>query len=410
MRRRRYRGSGTGAPARSRPGRWAGRVWLALAALGSAVWGPLISGWFHGVGKVPLLRESGSDGAPAPYPSLSVIVPARDEEGSVGRGVGSLLAQNYPGELEIIAVDDRSTDRTGEILERLRATRPDLLRVLRVDDLPEGWMGKNHALWLGASEARGEWLLFTDADVWFAPRCLRYAVNHALREGLDHLTLPPDIVSRGALLKAFVAAFALIFEATQRPWRAADPASKDFVGVGAFNLLRRDAYESVGTHRAVAMRPDDDMKLAKLVKEAGFRQGVAYGTGLVGVEWHRSLGGAVRGLRKSMFPGLDYRVEVAAVGAVVLLLTNVLPFAGVFLSRGLARVLFASNGLSVFAAHAYRARRLGSRGWLIDALLHPFSVCVFVYALARSVHSTLADGVEWRGTRYPLERLKENAP
>jgi hypothetical protein len=176
-------------------------------------------------------------------------------------------------------------------------------------------------MYLGAASSGGEWLLFTDADVRFSPLCLACAVDYATRKGLHHLTLSPEILAGGVLLKGFVAAFTLIFTMTQRPWRAPDPYAKESVGVGAFNLISREAYEEIGAHRARAMRPDDDMKLAKLVKKKGFRQGVAYGTGLVSVEWHRSLKEAVHGLEKSAFAGVDYRPEVAALGVALLFLT-----------------------------------------------------------------------------------------
>jgi glycosyltransferase involved in cell wall biosynthesis len=254
-----------------------------------------------------LLIEAGSTGNLERYPSLSVIVPARNEENAIKESVETMLAQSYPGELEVIVIDDRSTDGTGRILDSLQSAYPDRLKFIRVKDLPEGWLGKNHALYLGAKSAQGEWLLFTDADVCFSPNCFEYAMNYASSKGLHHLTLPPEILSRSLLLRAFVAAFTMIFTVAQRPWRARDPRSGKAVGVGSFNLLSRDVYERIGTHRAIAMRPDDDMKLAKLVKKHGFKQDVAYGSGLVSVEWHESLKGAVHGLGKSMFPGMDYR-------------------------------------------------------------------------------------------------------
>ena len=174
---------------------------LFLAAFGFLFWLLLGADRFRGVRKVPVVRDV-EEPVPTAYPSLSVVVPARDEERAAGESVRSMVAQEYPGPLEVVTVDDRSADRTGEILESLRAETPGLLRVLRVKELPEGWLGKNHALFLGAAEARGDWLLFTDADVVFAPDCFRKAVSYAVGNGLDHLALAPELFSRGALLGA----------------------------------------------------------------------------------------------------------------------------------------------------------------------------------------------------------------
>jgi hypothetical protein len=198
-------------------------------------------------------------------------------------------------------------------------------------------------------------------------------------------------VCKSVLLRSFVAAFALVFEMTQRPWRVGDPRAQEHVGVGAFNLIRKDAYEKSGTYRSIRMRPDDDMKLAKLLKRGGFRQGVAYGAGLISVEWHQTLPDAVRGLSKSMFSGLDYRIGATVGGVLMLFLTNVLP---VFclLSRKTSGTLCRSNILSTFLVYAYRARHFGNDTLWWYAMLHPFGVCVFIYAMLRSASTTLAGG------------------
>lgn len=382
---------------------------LLVAVFDLLFWISLGLDWFRGVRKIPTLRNVETAPVSGAYPSLSVIVPARDEERGVGESVRSMLAQDYPGPLEIVAVDDRSTDRTGEILESLKSEHPGQLSVQRVAELPDGWLGKNHALAIGAAETCGDWLLFTDADVRFAPECFRKALEYATGNGLDHLTLAPEILSRGTLLGGFVAAFELIFVMTQRPWRAKEPSAKEHVGVGAFNLVRHEAYVAAGTHHAIRMRPDDDMKLAKLLKRKGFKQDVASGAGLVRVEWHQSVREALRGLSKSIFPGVDYRLELVALAAFLLPLTNIFPFAGIFLTRGAARSFCGLNVVLILLIYAYQERAEGLKAALLHGTLHPLSMSLFVYATLRSTCTILADGgIEWRETRYPLEQLKEN--
>jgi hypothetical protein len=234
-------------------------------------------------------------------------------------------------------------------------------------------------------------------------------MRYAEIERLDHLTLAPELLSRGVALKSFVTAFTFVFGVTQRPWRASDPGAKEAVGVGSFNLLKREAYLRAGTHRAIRLRPDDDMRLARLLKDAGYSQGVAYGTGCVSVEWHQTLGGAVKGLEKSIFPGVDYRSSAIVAASLLLFLTNIWPFAGVFLARRRPmRLLFGADVLSVLAMYAYEPRVSGNSLPPQYALLHPFGMGTFIYAAFRSAYLALAKGgIEWRGTLYPLRLLKE---
>jgi len=341
-------------------------------------------------------------------PRLSVVVPARDEGSTIGRAVGSLLAQDYP-DLEIVVVDDRSSDGTGDVLRELAAKNPRLL-VLRVDDLPAGWLGKNHALWRGAERANGEWLLFTDADVVFAQGALRQAVAYAVAEGLDHLTLAPHLVARGLALRAFVAFFGYAFIALWGAYLANDPKSNRGVGIGAFNLVRRSAYELIGTMRAISLRPDDDIRLGRRLRGFGFRQRVLNGNELLSVEWYPSLAAAISGLEKSMYSSLEYRAADAVGVLLYLGATMVWPFVGVFLLGGIDRVLLAVVVACLMAAllETYRqsmSRRLTPAA-LVVAVLLPFSAACFGWAIVRSVYLAETRGVRWRGTTYPLSLLR----
>jgi cellulose synthase/poly-beta-1,6-N-acetylglucosamine synthase-like glycosyltransferase len=355
----------------------------------------------NAIPKLPALTEQ------LRLPRLSVVVPARDEASAIGRAVGSLLAQDYPA-LEVIVVDDRSSDATGAVLGELAAKDP-RLQALRVDELPAGWLGKNHALWRGADRATGEWLLFTDADVVFARGALRQAVGYAMAEKLDHLTLAPRLVARGLLLRAFVAFFGYAFIALWGAYLANDPKSKRGVGIGAFNLVRTSAYERIGTMRALSLRPDDDIRLGRRLRGFGFRQRVLNGNELMSVEWYPSLGAAISGLEKSMYSSMEYRVVDAALVLLYLTATMVWPFVGILLLGGIDRVLLGIVVACLVAGLLETYRQ--SIGPLrppvfLTALLLPFSALCFGYAILRSAYLAETRGVRWRGTTYPLSLLR----
>jgi glycosyltransferase involved in cell wall biosynthesis len=355
-------------------------------------------------GSIPKLPDTRP---PSTLPRLSVIVPARDEAGAIRRAVGSLLAQEY-ADLEVVVVDDRSRDATGDVIRELAANDP-RVHAIRVDALPAGWLGKNHALWRGAALASGEWLLFTDADVVFAPGALRRAVAYAAAEGLEHLTLAPRLLARGLFLRAFVAFFAYAFIALWGAYLANDPKSRRGVGIGAFNLVRRSAYERIGTMRALSLRPDDDIRLGRRLRAFGFRQRVVNGNEVLAIEWYPSLRAAISGLEKSMYSNMEYRLTDAAGVVVFLLATMVWPFAGLIALGGIDRLLLGLVALCLVAGlvETYR-QAIGplTPSVIVIAALLPLSAAFFVYTIGRSVFFAETQGVRWRGTTYPLPLLR----
>lgn len=338
-------------------------------------------------------------------PLVSIVAAARNEARGIEAALTSVLQLDYPA-LEVIVVDDRSTDETGAILDRLARLHP-RLKVKHIPVLPEGWLGKNHALHVGAESASGGLLLFTDADVVFEPTTLRRAVGFLEREELDHLTAIPDVRVPGLALNAFVTAFGVFFLLYSRPWKARDPDSRHHIGVGAFNLIRSAVYRAIGTHRAIAMRPDDDLKLGKLVKKRGFRQDVVNGKDFIMVEWYSSVSGMIDGLMKNAFAGVNYSLVALAGSTVALVLMNVWPVVALLTTHGLTR---AFNGVSVilivllfWTSTGFAARRLGY------VLGYPAAVLLFVYIMWRSALVAVVRGtVTWRGTAYPLAQMRAN--
>lgn len=338
-------------------------------------------------------------------PSLSVIVAARNEEQNIEPALNSLLRLDYEP-LEIIVVNDRSADRTGELLDRLAATES-RLRVIHIADLPAGWLGKNHALDRGAAEARGQFLLFTDADIVMDPSVPRRAMAYMLEQRVDHLAGFFRVVMPSWLLESFVVLFSLYFFAYFKPWKVRDPNSSAHVGVGGFNLLRKETYQSIGTHRAIALRPDDDVKLGKLVKKHGFRQDAVVAVDLMYVPWYSSLGELIRGLEKNAFSGIDYNAPLLVFSSLFILIMHFGPFVAVFLTSGLTQWLFAAVIVALLGMAATSARRIGVS--MSTALGLPLGVLLFVYIQWRTMLlNHWHGGIHWRDTFYPLAELKAN--
>ncbi|GAA3402855.1 glycosyltransferase family 2 protein [Paenibacillus hodogayensis] len=368
----------------------------------------------RGLKRLPPLPSSPQpSGRPDHTPLVSVIIAAKEEESSIGDTVRHLLEQQYP-RLEIIAVNDRSVDGTGRRLDELKRwseQRPHTgipLRVVHITSLPEGWLGKNHALYQGYLQAKGKYVLFTDADVNFSPVCIRDAVGYVESNAVDHLTLAPLMVARHYWLRAFVHYFMFSLFLFLRLWRANDDRQQRFgTGIGAFNLISRKAYEAIGTHRALAMRPDDDLQLGQLVKRAGFKQRLLVGKRHLEVEWYPTLREAFRGLEKNMFSGFGYRLP-AAIGAVIgQLLAFFGPFAGLLLLPRLSGLASAASAAILVGLYVLSTRRLsvhtGKDAWAL-----PVSVWLLIAALSRSVYLTMRrGGIYWRGTFYPLARLRD---
>jgi len=345
--------------------------------------------------------------ARAGLPRVSVVFAARNEARGVEAAVRSMLRLDYP-DLEVVAVNDRSDDATGAILDRVAAEEV-RLRVVQIDELPGGWLGKNHALWVGAGAASGETILFTDADVIFEPEVLARAVAWMEEAGVDHVAGATDVVARGLPLQLFVATFALFFNVYFRPWRAADPDSTAYIGFGGFNLVRRSAYDRAGTHQALAMDPLDDVNLGKAIKESGGRQVCAIPGKLARVEWYETLGAAVRGLEKNTMAGVNWSFGVLLGGLASQLIIAAWPFVALWATQPPARWVYLATVVVIVAIHAAMLRETNLPTWL--PLLLPLGVVMVVATCLRAAALTYwRGGIEWRGTFYSLAELRRGKP
>jgi len=342
-------------------------------------------------------------------PRVSIIVPARNEEKDIEQSLNRLLELDYDN-YEVIAVNDRSTDGTGEIMERVASKSASdtngRLRVIHHRDLPAGWLGKTHAMWTATNEAQGDWLLFTDADVLFKPDSVRRALAYAEAEPADHVVLFPQMIMKRPGEYMMIAFFQTMFVFGHRPWKVADPKAKDHMGVGAFNLIRRSVYEAVGTYEALRMEVLDDMKLGKVVKNAGFAQRNVFGGDLISIRWARGASGVVNNLTKNFFAVLSFQWWRTVISAFGLAFLNLMPFLGVWLAHGWERLPYAIALGSMLSIYVGMSWRSGVPAYYF--LLHPVSTALFIYTLLLSMfHALWNDGIIWRGTRYPLEELRK---
>ena len=337
-------------------------------------------------------------------PTVVVVVPARNEGDKIEQCLRSLLAQDYRN-LEICAIDDRSSDATGTIMNQLRKQFPDKLRVIHVSDLPAGWLGKTHAMWRGAADNASDWILFTDGDVVFRADALRRTLSYAEATATDHLVIFPTLLMHGFGERMMLCFFGLASSLLLRPWKVKDPGARDYIGAGAFNLIRRRAYEALGTYRALRMEVIDDLKLGQEVKKQGFRQDCVVGSGLVCLRWAEGALGVVHNLRKNLFSLLRFNWSLAAAATMAATIYHLGPWAGLIFAPGFAKLGFVAAVFSIVLLYVRMGRQFGVSGWFF--LSHPLAAVMFAYTLLNSAISSLVHGgVVWRGTTYPLEEIQ----
>ena len=380
--------------------------YLALATLGAT----LLAGLdlVRGLRSLTRLEEVEPLAGPD-LPAVSIVIPARNEERKLPRALRSVLDQEYP-RLQVVAIDDRSTDATPQILAE-HAARDSRLHVLSISELPDGWLGKNWALDRGARVASGEFLIFADADVVMKPSTVARAVSRMRSEGLDHLTAFPQFEPQGPLYNALVRTFGLFLTLYLRPWKAADPDSRLSLGIGAFNMVRAEFYRSVEGHERIALRPDDDLRLAQLLKANGARAEAVVAIELLAVEWYESTREMVRGLMKNSFAAANYRLREVAAASAGQLLFIVWPFAAVWVTGGAALALNVAIVLGFLFIYAYYVRFFGEENlWsALYGLTLPLAALAMVYIIWRSAILALVRGrIEWRSTEYSLEELRSN--
>jgi len=334
-------------------------------------------------------------------PSVAIIIPVRDEEEDLEQALQSVCNLNY-NNYRIIVINDRSTDRTGEILEGFK-TRYPKLTIVTVTALPEDWLGKNNALQEGYKQSDEEWMLFTDADIKFHPDMLGRVMSYAVNEQLDHLCVLPEVESRSTLFNSVLATFTIMLMVHLKPWDARKPKSKAYVGIGAFNMVRRTAYEKSGTHERIKLRSDDDLRLGLQMKQAGFRQDVLTGMGYIQLEWYKNLRQFSNGLLKNAMAPSDYNIPKVVGGIVFILVSIALPMPLMFILGTTAIRVMA--GLMLLFHIIYMAAVPPNKWWY--ALMIPFAGFFIAFSFTRALIITIKQGgVYWRDSFYSLKMLR----
>lgn len=343
--------------------------------------------------------------ANAPWPRVSVVVPSCNEEAAVEAATRSLLAQDYPA-LQVVAVNDRSTDATGAILDRLGREHPHLT-VVHVTELPAGWLGKNHAMHVGAARSTGEWVLFTDGDVVFARDALRRSVAAAVHAQLGHMVVMPRLICHTFWERAAQTVATGFISIRFRSWQLTRARTPGFIGVGAFNLVKRAAYDAVGGHKRLRMEVADDVKLGMLLRRSGVRQGLVGGEGRVSVRWQHGYLQSFGGLVKNGFAGVNWSWPFVLASVATLVVSTVLPYAAMALLDAPAHLALAVGcALMPMVAHGVSARAgAAGSGW--EGITFPINSLMMAGTLLLSaVLATVRGGIRWRTSFYALPELR----
>jgi len=385
-------------------------IFIAYVFIGCVYWLWMFVGTLRVVRAVPLLAQSDPPPPPA-WPRLSVVIPACNEAAALESALASVVAQDYP-DLEIILIDDRSSDGTAAIVDRMAACDSRILAI-HVEQLPEGWLGKVHALDLGARKAGGSWLLFTDADVHMAPGLLRRAIAYAAHHSIDHLAAVPDFWPNSPLVDASLAMFCRAFVVAMRVWGVADPKSDAFIGVGAFNLVRRETLQHTEGLSWLRMEVGDDLGLGMMLKRSGARSCLVNAHGLLGLHWYRTLGEMAHGAEKAYATAAHCSLTRVAVLCLGMLAMEWAPLAALAASGIGFRSVWHVPGLfwsgvamlaAAFGGSLIITRWARSRLW--PSLLFPLAAAVAAAVMLRSGWlGYRRGGIVWRGTLYPKAEL-----
>lgn len=340
------------------------------------------------------------------FPLVSVVITACNEADTIEEAVNSRLQDDYPA-LEFLLIDDRSTDGTSEIVDKIAAKDP-RVKAIHITELPEGWLGKLNALQRGLEEAKGEWLLFSDADVFVKPGTLKQLVARSETEKFDHVAIIPEFYSANFFVDAAVSVFMRVLIAVARTYNIEEKKSNASGGAGAFNLVRRSAFEKTKGFPWLKLEIIDDVTLGQMLKTSGARSSAVNGRGFVGVCWYTSFKGMADGAGRAGVAALgNYNffrlIFICCIGFVI----DMMPFLALF-PMGIPYLPYF--GLSIITAAVSASiisNRLVGLPLLPGIMLPVGHTLVLFVNLWGGLKFFKNKGIIWRGTFYPKKLLKK---
>lgn len=338
-------------------------------------------------------------------PKLSIVIAACNEELTFRDALRTISQQGYP-DIEIIAVNDRSKDNTGKIINEL-SNIDSRIKAVHVESLPSGWLGKVHALHQGVSSATGEWILFTDADVHFEATALQRAVGYSIEKNLDHLAiLPRPLNPSGKFwLDVTLITFLTTFIQKVKPSSIEKIGSSAYAGSGGFNLVRRSAFQKTPGFEWLKMEVLDDVGLGLMLKRQGFSASLSISNKDISVVWYRTLSEMINGLEKNSFlASAQGKYLKLLVLLVFLFLYLSAPIMVILLGVDYAKIAGFIALLSFVVSAIYVSRRLERS--LLHLLLRPIGLLIIAFIIFRSAFKSMKQGgIYWRGTFYSMKEL-----
>ena len=342
---------------------------------------------------------------PDAWPTLNIVIPACNEEEGIEAAVQSLLLQDYPN-FKIILVNDRSTDNTGEIINKLATDKR--VKAIHIDELPEDWLGKVHALSVAVNHVDSEWVLFTDADINYKPGILKKAIAFVLSKEGDHLALMPDVITKNYWLEVIIRTFGLMFLLGTRVDELEDPNTKTVIGLGAFNLVKKSILDQSKGIKWLRMEVVDDVGMGLLIKRAGGKSVFAMAPQLLSVAWYPSVSAMFVGLEKNIFgAAANYQIVRLLLMVGLIWLVIFAPFIILAISTPVWLDILALLTLLWIPVMMIILKVSSGARYSIGFFI-PLGQFIFSLMMLWSGFACLLNGgIVWRGTLYPVKKLKK---